>query len=110
MSIGEFRHSISFQSYTSVKDAFGGTVDTINTVLTTVAKVVPLRGSRSLSFAQIGLYDVSQFTVRWRENFSPDEKMKIQYRGNLYTIHEVKELAAQQRFWEITAYLKKEAI
>lgn len=107
MSIGEFKHKILFRSYNSVKEAFGGTVDTPADVLTTFAKVAPVRGSRSLSFSQIGLYNVCDFTIRFREDFFPNEKMKIVFRSDNYTIHEVIEVKAEQRFWLITAYVKQ---
>lgn len=107
MSIGEYKQKVSFVSYTSVEDSYGGTTDTSTIVLTTFCKVSPLRGARALSFAQIGLYGVSQFDIRWRENFTPTEKMKIDFRGQLYTIHEAIEVNAAERFWQITAYTKQ---
>jgi SPP1 family predicted phage head-tail adaptor len=108
MNVGSLKEKISFISYTSVEDLFGGTTDTPTTILTTFAAVSPLRGTRALSFNQMGLYDVSQFNIRWRENFSPTIKMKIQWRGNLYTIHESVELQAAERYWQILAYMKQQ--
>lgn len=107
MNVGNLKNKISFISYTSIEDAFGGTIDEPVTILSTFAEVIPLRGNRALSFNQSGLYDVNQFHVRWREDFAPTIKMKIQWKGNLYSIHEAIDVKAQQRYWEITAYLKQ---
>lgn len=112
MSIGSYKKKIQFITYTSVDDAYGGTVDTPVVVLETFAEIKPLRGSRALSLAQLGLYSAQQFNVRWREGFIPDEKMKIKIVGEniLYSIHEALDVRGAQRFWDISATAKQAAV
>lgn len=102
--IGKYKHRISFVSYESAPDGYGGTVDTPVTVLSTWAEKDPLRASRNLSEAQINMKKTTVFNIRYRAGFEPDTKMKVLYKGRLYQIQgAVEDKDIKGRFWQITA-------
>lgn len=103
MGIGDYKYRITFRSYTSVADTFGGTIDTPVDVLDTWAKQKPLRSNRGLTDAQLSISNTTVWHIRYRKDFLPNEKMKIVCQGKEYVIQSVVEIDADHKFWEITA-------
>jgi len=103
MAIGEYKHRITFRTYESVPDGYGGTVDTPVDILTTWAKKVPLRASRELAENQLSMKSTNRYEVRYREGFEPTKSMRIVDEGEEYSINSIVPVKAEQRFWEIIA-------
>jgi SPP1 family predicted phage head-tail adaptor len=104
MGIGNYKHRVTFRSYDSIDDGYGGTIDTPVDILSTWAEKDPLRSSRRLSEAQVNLQKTTIFNIRWREGFTPDSKMKVIHRGLEYQIQGIVEDRDNgDRFWQITA-------
>ena len=101
MNPGKLDRRITFGEFLSVENEFQDYVITFVPILVTWANVKPSDGSRQLEAGEQVINQTFRFTTRYRRDFAPTKDMRIEYEGNYYTIHSVRDLDDRRRFNEI---------
>jgi len=101
MNPGKLDRRITFGEFLSVENEFQDYVITFVPILVTWANVKPFDGSRQLEAGEQVINQTYRFTTRYRRDFAPTKDMRIEYEGNYYTIHSVRDLDDRRRFNEI---------
>jgi len=86
INFGAYDQSVTFQSFGSTDDGYGGALVTWTTVLTTFARVLQVRADNRIESAQLTLPKTYRIGIQWRSNFAPNETMQVLYRGFYHKI------------------------
>lgn len=108
MNPGKLDRRITFGDFLSVENEFQDYVITFVPVLVTWANVKPLDGSRQLEAGEQVITQGYKFIIRYRRDFEPTKDMRIEYLGNYYTIHSVRDMDDRRRFYELLARVTDE--
>jgi len=100
--IGEYK-MVKLYQYAITKDSSGDNVETLSLRYRTFADVVDTGGGRSVERSQVGLSDIKQFKIRWRDNWLLDSKWFIKYFGKQYAISKIERINEKRFNWLITA-------
>ena len=104
IQFGKYDRKISFISFLTVLDGYGGYFPTPISLLDTLSNVSQIRGSNSLEAAQLELPKTYTFKVQYRSGFQPDQAMQILYDGIPFVIKGVEVYKERNaREWIITA-------
>jgi SPP1 family predicted phage head-tail adaptor len=101
MNPGKLDRRITFGDFISVENEFQDYVITFVPELVTWANVKPSDGSRQLEAGEQVINQTYRFTIRYRRDFQPTKDMRIEYGGDYFTIHSVRDLDDRRRFIEI---------
>ena len=101
MNPGKLDRRITFGEFLSLENEFQDYVITFVPILVTWANVKPSDRSRQLDAGEQVINQTFRFTTRYRRDFAPTKDMRIEYEGNYYTIHSVRDLDDRRRFNEI---------
>jgi SPP1 family predicted phage head-tail adaptor len=101
MNPGKLDRRITFGEFLSVENEFQDYIITFVPELITWANVKPYDGSRQLEAGELVINQQYKFTTRYRRDFIPTKDMLIEYQGNYFTIHSIKDLDDRRRFVEI---------
>jgi SPP1 family predicted phage head-tail adaptor len=63
----------------------------------------PYDGNRQLQAQEQVINQTFRFTVRYRRDFAPTKDMRILYELNFFTIHSIRNVEDEFRFYEILA-------
>ena len=108
MNPGKLDRRITFGEFLSVENEFQDYVITFVPELITWANVKISDGSRQLEAGEQVINQTYRFTIRYRRDFEPTKDMRIEYEGNYFTIHSVRDLDDRRRFYEIVARVTDE--
>lgn len=101
MNPGRLDRRIKFLTQTQTKEADQDYVISYTLLRETWAEVKPYSGRRQLESGEPVITEGTQFIIRYRPDFTPQKAMKIQYLDQLYTIHGMRDIDNEHRFWEI---------
>jgi SPP1 family predicted phage head-tail adaptor len=101
MNPGRLDKRIIFGTYTSVENAYQDYVVTFVPVLATWSNIKPYDGNRQLQAQEQVINQTFRFTVRYRRDFTPTKDMRIEYDGSYFTIHSIRNVEDEFRFYEI---------
>ena len=87
INLGKYDQKVTFRTFGSVSDGFGGTKVVPTDVLTTFARVRQVQGSGDLEQSQLTLPKTYQVGVQIRSGFEPNTSMMVVYRGQEYKIN-----------------------
>jgi len=86
INFGAYDQSVTFQSFGSTDDGYGGSLVTWTTVLTTFARVIQVRADNRIESAQLTLPKTYRIGIQWRSTFVPYESMQVLYKGAYHKI------------------------
>lgn len=103
MKIGQLRHRIVLQEYTSTQDSFGAEVQSWVDIATVWASIEPLSGREYFAAQQINAEVSTKITIRYRAGIKPT--MRIIFKSRIYEILSVINTREQKR--ELTLMCKE---
>ena len=103
---GEFRHRIEIQRAITSKNKDKIPVETWETIFTTKAKILNVRGQEFLQAQGSQTKVTKTFYIRARKNIYVTEEDRVKYKENLYKIHYANDIEERGIYIE----LKCEAI
>lgn len=101
MNPGKLDRRITFGTFVSTENANQDYTFVFTPVLTTWAHVKPYSGRRQLEAGEQVITEGTEFIIRYRPDFTPTKNMRALYLGKYYTIHSVRDIDNEHRFYEV---------
>ena len=99
MNIGDLKHRITFQSYTTTENDMGDTIASWVDYKTVWASASNLHGREFFQAMQVKAENTVKFTIRYCKDI--DETMRIIFNGQNYDIKFIDNIKYGNKFMEI---------